>query len=131
MNDGSRHPLAARDGRANLIRAFKASGCAVCKRRYPELDWSDLHVDHIDPRDKPRGNTTLNMGCGEKISSYTHAGGTGAMLSELLTCQVLCADCHREKHRNGGAPIDRQLALFNGDGSWRYTERRTDAGSDH
>lgn len=118
----ARLPLVANDSRGNLIRAFKATGCAKCGRRYPEVDWSELHVDHIDPRDKSR----------EAISSITdayrgggsmarfHSGTTTAILAELLKCQVLCFECHREKHRGESRPLDGQLALFNGSGGWRY-----------
>lgn len=115
-----RLPLVARDTRANLVRAFKASGCVSCKRRYPELDWSDLHLDHIDPRDKPRASVALNGGRGALASSHGDGGGgMAAILAELLLCQVLCADCHREKHRSGSL-VERQLTLFGGSGSWRY-----------
>jgi len=115
----ARLPLVARDSRSNLIRAFKASGCAECKRRYPELDWSDLHIDHIDPRDKRFGSV------GNGPRSLGHYGGAGTsverMMSELLACQVLCVECHKAKHRNGNGAVDeRQLELFTGSGTWVY-----------
>lgn len=116
-----RLPLVAKDGRANLIRAFKATGCAKCGRRYPEVDWSELHLDHVDPRDKSRAaisSITDNVG-GGSIAMF-HSGTTAAILAELLLCQVLCFECHKEKHRSSTAPIEGQLALFNGSGGWRY-----------
>jgi len=119
MND-ARLPLVSRNSRSNFVRAFKANGCAVCKRRYPELDWSDLHVDHIDPRDKPRGSA-VSMPRGGSVTD--HRTGLAELLAELLLCQVLCADCHKAKHRNGngnGNGAVRQLELFHGNGSWHY-----------
>lgn len=113
-----RLPLATKDNRANLIRAFKANGCAGCKARYPELDWSDLHVDHIDPRTKMRYGAVASLTGGGSIGGGR--SGAESLLAELLLCQVLCVKCHKEKHRNGVTVSERQLALFNGSGAWTY-----------
>ena len=122
MSGVERLPLATRDGRANLIRAFKASGCVQCGRRYPELDWSELHIDHIDPSAKPRDDSVVgNARRGGGLAAQKSNHGSARILAELLLCQVLCMDCHREKHRQpGSASIEGQLSMFNGTGGWRY-----------
>lgn len=123
MSSTARLPVSAKDGRANLLRAFKATGCAVCGVRYPEVDWSELHIDHIDPRDKPRSGSSLR-GSTPGLANHSGTTGSGAiatMLAELLLCQVLCHGCHRKKHR-GQITTGAQLPLFNGNGSWHYAQ---------
>ena len=101
----------------NLVRGFKASGCVVCKRRYPEVDWGDLELDHIDSRDKRRYEGRR----GDSPAIYITGVSVEEGLAELLLCQVLCTDCHRVKTRNGNGVVpDRQLALFSGNGGWTY-----------
>lgn len=114
-----RLPLATKDPRANLIRAFKASGCAVCGVRYPQVDWSELTCDHIDPRDKPRGSVLKRGGTANRLSR----ANAEEILAELLLCQVLCTEHHLEKTRadgRNGSVSAGQLALFTGSGGWRY-----------
>jgi hypothetical protein len=117
MDDSAprRLPLVASDSRDNMRRAFKASGCVVCKRRYPELDWDELHCDHLDPQTKPTG-----ISAGRSVAARGHTSAAAA-LAEFLTCQVLCTDCHLEKTRNGNQNGHvGQLALFTGTGeAWR------------
>ncbi len=106
-----RNNLVTSDARSNLLRAFKATGCVECRRRYPALDWSELHIDHIDASDKPA------HGAANRLSRMSVAD----KLSELLTCQVLCVECHYAKHSNGSAPVVAgQLEIFVGNGSWHY-----------
>ncbi len=105
---GATNGLATRDGRANLLRAFKASGCVQCSKRYPEVDWSELHLDHIDRRDLVhRAARISRLNPDEAIA-------------ELLKCQVLCTACHKEKHRGPDDLIEGQITLFAGSGTWVY-----------
>ena len=91
----------------NLQRAFKASGCSRCKRRFPDLDWSELHIHHVDPAAK-----TIH-------SAYLQRASADEIIPELLKCEVLCVECHRAEH-NSSNLCENQLHLFTGAGmAWR------------
>ena len=104
--------------RTYMLRSFKASGCRACGKRYPEIDWTVLHVHHIDPTTKSRGSKRAlsgNEDPGLQIAATTQ----DALLGELTQCEVLCSECHSAHHRNGmGRPA--QLSLFTGTGAWGY-----------
>jgi hypothetical protein len=123
---GLRWPLAAKDGRDNLKRAFRATGCAVCGVRYPEVDWSDLHIDHIDPADKPRGSVISGRhGSSDALNNGRGNNSAEALLGELLKCQVLCRKHHKGpdgkhgKNGNGNGATAEQLELFMPDSEYR------------
>ncbi len=104
----SEQGFAASDGRSNMLRAFKASGCVKCGRRYPELDWSELHAHHLDASKKLY---TPNILARKSVP---------VILVELLKCQVLCVDCHRLIHSIDMPMSEGQMELFAGNGSWHY-----------
>lgn len=104
--------VAAKDSRTNLLRAFKASGCVDCGKRWPELDWSELHIDHIDPRQKT-----------SYLASQNSRLTVERILTELLKCRVLCTEHHRRRHAINGTCVIEQLSLFRGSGTWHYDNR--------
>jgi hypothetical protein len=122
MNE--RLPLATRSTIGNLTRAYKATGCVECGVRYPEVDWSELHADHIDPRTKSRSaHSSITESQGGGSLARFHSGTIAELLAEMLLCQVLCFQCHKAKTRaeyGGSYQIEGQLPLFNGSGGWRY-----------
>jgi hypothetical protein len=124
VNDSpERIPLVTKDIRSNLSRAFRASGCSVCGIRYPECDWDDLHIDHIDEATKSR--RTVASGHSGGFTKIFGSSSMEACMAELLKCQVLCSKHHKGpegKHgRNGNAPeiAAEQLPLFDEDQEWR------------
>ena len=97
-------PLASKHTGTNLIRAFKAHGCDDCGVRYPDADWSILHIAHLSKDDRTPLRWKLERTPIETI------------LAELLKCRCLCAKCHAKEHANGNGLTDGQLPLFNGSG---------------
>jgi len=104
---------AGTDLRTNLRRAFKASGCKDCGARFPAVDWSELHIHHLDPATKRFDTAGTQAYCWGRIS-------VALMIEELTGCDVVCEACHRKRHREAVAGLDGQLPLFNGSGDWRY-----------
>lgn len=91
------------DPRENMIRAYKCSGCLHCGLRYPDVDWSGLHVAHLDPNDRTPLRFSLDR------SSYE------TILTELLKCICLCHSCHNKFDHH--TPITEiQMPLFSGTG---------------
>jgi len=89
--------------------AFKLQGCCVCKRGYPELDFSELHIDHTIPLNGAPTNLNGNR------------QNVAMLVNELLTyqCVVRCGTHHLERHGARAEPGE-QAMLFAGTGeAWR------------
>lgn len=71
-------------GRMRAIKA--ASGCADCGFKNPLA----LDFHHIDARNK-----RFSLGCTREWVGY----GWLTILDEIAKCIVLCANCHRIRHR--------------------------------
>lgn len=65
-----------------LIQSLKAIHCKDCDRfsHYSQMDF-----DHVR---------------GEKVCCVPHAGSKEAILAEAAKCDVVCANCHRERTHN-------------------------------
>lgn len=71
--------------RARILRLVKkARGCQMCGLR----DAKQLHFHHRDPSAKRA-----------KVSGGLLMARITRILEELAKCDVLCATCHRERHR--------------------------------
>jgi hypothetical protein len=107
--------IASRDRGINLLRAFKASGCARCGRRYPELAWEQLHIHHRDPAEGARGHLA---------AKFLSRAPVDVVLASLVRCEVACFECHPLEHNGNGTLTDCQLLLFGGSGlAWHYDEQ--------
>lgn len=64
------------------LRELKEGPCTDCKKTYPYyvMDW-----DHV------RGQKVGNMG------QLSNSGGLQKALEELKKCELVCANCHRER----------------------------------
>jgi hypothetical protein len=73
----------------SYIRQYKEHhGCMDCKvKTYP---YYVLDFDHRDPQEKLRSPSTLANG-----NSWKN------MLEEIAKCDVVCANCHRERTHKG------------------------------
>ena len=69
------------------IKAIEYLGgeCQDCGGKFPEAVY-DFH--HLDPTEKEAG-----------IAALTSDKGWGKILEELDKCVLLCANCHRIRHR--------------------------------
>ena len=73
----------ARERNSIFILEFKLSNpCMGCEEKDPEV----LQFDHINREEKFRGVSELKKGYSIKT-----------LLSEMLKCQILCANCHQKK----------------------------------
>jgi hypothetical protein len=57
--------------------------CADCNKNYPSYV---MDFDHLDGKDK--------LGI---VSYFCTTGRVGAMKKEISKCEVVCANCHRER----------------------------------
>lgn len=107
-----------RSTRQWMLWAFKLHGCVDCGRKYPEIPLSDLHCHHVDPSTKV-GTRARSTGYGQdKDHGLLDHNSHEALMEELLKCEVVCAECHRDRHklsRRGGV----QMPLIVGTGDWR------------
>jgi hypothetical protein len=104
----------ATDSRQWVVWAYKLHGCADCGAKPVqaggELTMEELQCHHRDPRNKGRHGVA-----GACRQAYD------VLFEELAKCDVVCADCHKARHRNGHkgiAPV--QVPLFSGLGDYRY-----------
>lgn len=70
-----------KDKSRELIRTYKSKACADCENTYP---YYVMDFDHV----------------GEKsftISESWHTKGINTLRKELDKCDVVCANCHRER----------------------------------
>jgi len=74
----------AREDRSNLVRSFKNVPCADCGVKYP---WYVMDFDHVRGR-KFKSIGQMSMACRYAI---------GTLIEEILKCEVVCANCHRER----------------------------------
>lgn len=70
------------DKRKHLIRDAKAKPCADCGVQYP---YYVMDFDHV------RGTKLFNIG--EGATNF----GQERLLAEIEKCDVVCANCHRER----------------------------------
>lgn len=84
---------ARRDARKKMLREMvvqlKARPCADCKKSYPPYV---MDFDHRDPSSKLFGMGEATSG-GRNIDK---------ILSEIDKCDVICANCHRERTYGSG-----------------------------
>ena len=96
------------DTRSLILRAFKKHGCVDCGAKAREvggeLDWAELHCDHLDPSTKAQ--TVCAGGGVEPGSGPANAtrGSAARLVEELMKCEVVCQRCHaiRTKSRRNG-----------------------------
>lgn len=69
--------------RARIVRSLKERPCMDCGIQYPHyvMDW-----DHRDPTQKVMG-----------VSRMTTRVPLEALLTEIEKCDLVCANCHRER----------------------------------
>ena len=109
-----------RSTRQWMLWSFKLQGCKDCGRSYPEIALEDLHCDHRDPTQKRvTGTRSLTKTSDGLLGHNSHS----QLLNELVKCDVVCVDCHKERHaKRRWASIHEQQALFSGTGeAWRST----------
>lgn len=100
-----------------MLWAFKLQGCADCGKRYPEIALADLHCHHRDPSTKRR---PTSRSLTKRIDGLLGHNSHQELLDELLKCDVVCAECHKKRGRNGSRAIQQQTVLFTGTGqAWR------------
>lgn len=81
--DVNRRSMAKRATRnKEIIAAAKSQACADCEVEYPPYV---MDFDH--QRDK-----TMNIG------KEGHRCSTAKLIAEIAKCEVVCANCHRERH---------------------------------
>ncbi|MEX1178578.1 MAG: hypothetical protein WEB09_08960 [Nitriliruptor sp.] len=85
----ARHLAQLRERRARrraelvaMVREFKARPCADCGRRYPP---EVMDLDHV------RGDKLGDL------SRLVHTAGRRTVVDELTKCDVVCANCHRQR----------------------------------
>jgi hypothetical protein len=78
--------LAARAKKVALIAAAKDIPCMDCGMRYPKYV---MEFDHV------RGVKVNNVG------SMPSNSGAARILAEIAKCDVVCANCHRERTYGG------------------------------
>lgn len=118
--------MGGRSTRQWMLWAFKLHGCADCGAKYPDIPLQELHCDHRDPASKnaTRSRSLLAQRDDGLGGHRTHH----ALLAELAKCDVVCAPCHRARHRANGHGSNIQEQLFSGTGvAWTSYDR---AGSD-
>jgi hypothetical protein len=72
-----------KDPRSEFIRSLKGTSCLDCSR---EWHYCQLDFDHVR---------------GEKLGCVPHMGSKDAIRAEAAKCDVVCANCHRERtHQN-------------------------------
>jgi hypothetical protein len=80
------------DRKANFVREYKDRPCVDCGKSYP---YYVMDFDHRDP--------TL------KVFSIGHDGAKFSykkLKEEIEKCDVVCANCHRERtHSKGQTPL--------------------------
>jgi len=98
-----------------MIWAYKLRGCVDCKRKPVEaggeLAMADLECHHRDPATKNSNGGGQYYYRGIDASSFACPED---LLAELALCDVLCAECHNKRHRDGGR--HEQTVLFRGTG---------------
>ena len=67
----------------DLLRAFRANPCFDCGRRFP---WYVMDFDHREPSSKTGDLNTL-----------VGRVGLVRLLDEVAKCDIVCANCHRER----------------------------------
>ena len=70
-----------------LLDYFKSHPCADCGATDPIV----LEFDHVDP-------STKAFNIGTKLATHAWA----SVLAEIDKCEVVCANCHRRRHRGDG-----------------------------
>lgn len=77
---------ARRERTKEFLDDYKMShGCSACG--YAECP-AALEFHHLDPEDKKFGINVCSC----------HSRSMESVLEEIAKCDVLCANCHREKH---------------------------------
>jgi hypothetical protein len=76
-----------------IMRTAKAQPCADCGKRYP------YYVMDFDHR---RGQKTTEVA--KLVSNATPQ----RLRAEIAKCDVVCANCHRERTHGGGKRVGRQ-----------------------
>ena len=72
-----------RDKKRNIIHQFKDKPCSDCGIKYPHYV---MDLDHKNPKDKVRN-----------ISDFLRDGTLQELSKELLKCELVCSNCHRER----------------------------------
>lgn len=77
-----------------LVRDLKATNpCADCGLFFP---WYVMEFDHAHGEKSERKRTVANM---------AGRGSTSALLAEIEKCDIVCANCHKERtHRRKDGP---------------------------
>jgi hypothetical protein len=70
-----------------LIRTAKDVPCTDCGNSYPHYV---MDFDHLDPSIKEAG-----------VASMINCGSLEKIRTEIAKCEVVCANCHRERTHNG------------------------------
>lgn len=70
-----------RDSRTAFIDSVKSKPCTDCEKTYPPYV---MDFDHV------RGEKSFNISRGKCISK-------NKLLEEIAKCDVVCANCHRER----------------------------------
>lgn len=69
--------------RQSVVNEAKAKPCTDCGVTYP---YYVMEFDHLDPSQKTQG-----------VNFLMKAGSLQAILEEIAKCEVVCANCHRER----------------------------------
>lgn len=66
-----------------LLNEMKSGPCVDCKQSYPPYV---MDFDHLDPKTKV-----------VKVSALIFEGSRQLLLDEIAKCELVCANCHRER----------------------------------
>ena len=83
-----RRTTASREkARTELKRLKESNPCSDCGKHYPHYV---MEFDHLNPLEK--------KGCVSELAN----SGIKMMLAEIEKCELVCANCHRERTHGGG-----------------------------
>jgi len=93
---GTRRKKERLDGRAKIIRKAKSVPCADCRTEYP---YYVMDFDH-------RAGTVKLF----NLSQWRRVG-VGNIVDEIDKCDVVCANCHRERTARRYEEADREMLV--------------------
>ena len=77
---------ALRNELREVVKQVKSVPCMDCGYSYPSYV---MDLDHRDPTDKIK-----------EVGKFIIAGNRKGLLLEIAKCDVVCANCHRERTHN-------------------------------